>query len=91
MANVHITSDYTITNVNFCNTPDNAQTWYQVEYQWAGQPQSLFYVTPYNDEKFPAGLAKDDFISNVLPSLSTHYGIMSTANFDDLSSWDTEE
>ena len=32
MANVHIGSNYTITDVNMCNTASDAQVWYQVSF-----------------------------------------------------------
>jgi hypothetical protein len=91
MANVHITSDYTITNVNFCNTASDAQTWWQVEYENPDQPFPFYYVTPYNDAKYPRGLAKADFLANVMPSLSEHITIITTCSTDDLASWDTED
>lgn len=90
MANVHITSDYTITNVNQCNTAADAHVWYQVEFHYNGWGDSTFFVTPYNDPKFPKGLAKDDFISNVLPEINTYVGIISGVQTAALDSWDTE-
>jgi len=90
MANVYITSDYTITNVNQCNTASDAQVWYQVEYHYNGTESSTFFITPYNDPKFPKGLAKDDFIANVLPEINSYVQIMTGTSIENLDSWDTE-
>ena len=49
MANVHIESNYTITDVNMCNTASDAQVWYQVSFQQTGKTSPIMYVTPYND------------------------------------------
>ena len=58
MANVHIGSNYTITDVNMCNTASDAQVWYQVSFQETGKTSPIMYVTPYNDDRFPKKLSK---------------------------------
>ena len=89
MANVYITSDYTINNVNQCNTAADAEVWYQVQFTQTGL-DATWYITPTNDPKFPKGLAKDDFIANVLPAINTYIQTMQSNQIDELTSWDTE-
>jgi len=91
MANVHIGSNYTITDVNMCNTPSDAQVWYQVSFQQTGKTFPIMYVTPYNDEKFPKNLAKSDFIANVVPAIDTYISIINNGSYNDLASWNTED
>ena len=91
MANVHIGSNYTITDVNMCNTASDAQVWYQVSFQQTGKDTPIMYVTPYNDEKFPKNLAKSDFIANVVPAIDSYIIIINGGTYDDLNSWNTED
>ena len=91
MANVHIGSNYTITDVNMCNTASDAQVWYQVSFQQTGKTSPIMYVTPYNDEKFPKNLAKSDFIANVVPAIDSYISSINGGSYDDLSSWNTED
>mgnify|MGYP003116437528 CR=1 FL=1 len=90
MANVYIGSDYTITDVNMCNTAGDAQLWYQVNFQQTGKTYPIMYITPYNDEKFPKNLAKSHFIANVLPSVNTYISIINNGTYNALDDWDTE-
>ena len=90
MANVYIGSDYTITDVNMCNTGSDTQVWYQVSFQDTGKTSPIMYVTPYNDEKFPKNLAKSNFIANVLPSVNTYISIINNGTYNALDDWDTE-
>ena len=89
MANVHITSDYTIMDVKMSNTSNDAQVWYWVKLQYTGLDPE-FYTTPINDDKFPKGLAKDDFIANALPLINAQHSYFAASTVDDLDSWDTE-
>ena len=91
MANVYIGSDFTITSVNMCtNVAEDA--WYQVEYKTIEQPSvPVMYVTALNDEKFPPDLAKEDFLANVLPEVTTYNERFDGSALADLSDWETEE
>ena len=91
MANVYIGSDYTITDVNMCNTASDAQVWYQVSFKENAKEFSTMYVTPYNDSKFPKSLGKADFLANVLPEVNTYIGILNGSTYANLDSWDTED
>ena len=91
MANVYIGSDYTITDVNMCNTASDAQVWYQVSFKEHDKELSTMYVTPYNDAKFPKNLGKADFLANVLPEVNTYIGVLDGGTYNDLSSWNTED
>tara|TARA_Y100000296_G_C4959298_1_gene150163 strand:+ start:95 stop:370 length:276 start_codon:yes stop_codon:yes gene_type:complete len=91
MANVYVSSDYTITDVNMCNTASDTQVWYQVSFQQKDKEFSTMYVTPYNDSKFPKGLGKADFLANVLPEVNTYIGILNGGTYNSLDSWDTED
>ena len=87
MANVHIESNYTITDVNMCNTASDAQVWYQVSFQQTGKTSPIMYVTPYNDDRFP----KSDFVANVVPAINDYISIINGGTYDDLASWNTED
>ena len=91
MANVYIGSDYTITDVNMCNTARDAQVWYQVSFKENDKEFNTMYVTPYNDSKFPKSLGKADFLANVLPEVNTYIGILNGSTYANLDSWDTED
>ena len=91
MANVYIGSDFTITDVNMCNTASDAQVWYQVSFKENAKEFSTMYVSPYNDSKFPKNLGKADFLANVLPEVNTYIGILSGSTYATLESWDTED
>ena len=91
MANVYIGSDYTITDVNMCNTASAAQVWYQVSFKENDKEFNTMYVTPYNDSKFPKSLGKADFLANVLPEVNTYIGILNGSTYANLDSWDTED
>jgi len=108
MANVYIGSDYTITNVQSCNTASDANIWYQVEVKYAegyvspdldfdGNPvtfpdsNSFMYCTTMNDVKFPKGLGKVDFISNVKSELDTYADVMAVTTQIRNTDWETEE
>ena len=91
MANVYIGSDYTITDVNMCNTASDAQVWYQVSIKENDKEFNTMYVTPYNDSKFPKSLGKADFLANVLPEVNTYIGILNGSTYANLDSWDTED
>ena len=86
-------SNYTITDVNMCNTASDAQVWYQVSFKQTRKRIFLsMYVTPYNDEKFPKNLAKSDFIANVVPAIDTIILIsLNGGTYNDLASWNTED
>lgn len=91
MANVYIGSDYTITDVNMCNTGSDAQVWYQVTFKEDVLSDSTMYVTSTNNEKFPKDLAKADFLANVLPEVNTYISTLKGSFFNDLSDWNTED
>ena len=91
MANVYIGSDYTITDVNMCNTASDAQVWYQVSFKENDKEFKTMNVTPYNDSKFPKSLGKADFLANVLPEVNTYIGILNGSTYANLDSWDTED
>ena len=91
MANVYIGSDYTITDVNMCNTASDAQVWYQVSFKENDKEFNTMYVTPYNASKFPKSLGKADFLANVLPEVNTYIGILNGSTYANLDSWDTED
>ena len=90
MANVYIGSEYTITSVNMCNNAVE-DVWYQVEYT-ANMPINTpaMYVTVLNDEKFPKDLAKEDFLANALPEITTYNERFEASIVDDLLAWETE-
>ena len=90
MANVYIGSDYTITNVNMCNTASDAQVWYQVSFKEKDKKNTTMYITPYNDAKFPKNLSKTNFLANVLPEINTYITILDGGTYWDLAGWDTE-
>lgn len=92
MANVHIGSDFTITSVNMC-TNAAEDVWYQVEYlkEIDDPPLPTMYVTTLNDEKFPKDLAKEDFLANVLPEVTTYNERFEVSTLHDLADWETEE
>ena len=91
MANVHIGSDFTITSVNMC-TNAAEDVWYQIEYRNVQAPLvPTMYVTALNDEKFPKDLAKEDFLANALPEITTYNERFVASTLDDLSDWETEE
>ena len=91
MANVYIGSDYTITDVNMCNTASDAQVWYQVSFKENDKEFNTMYVTPYNDSKFPKSLGIADFHAYVLPEVNTYIGILNGSTYANLDSWDTED
>ena len=91
MANVYIGSDYTITDVNMCNTGSDAQVWNQVTFKEDAKEFATMYTTSYNDAKFPKNLAKADFIANVLPEINTYISILDGGTYSTLDSWDTED
>ena len=90
MANVFITSDYTITDVRQCNTASDTEVWYTVTYKHNDLADSTVYVTPTNDAKFPKGLAKTDFMANALPLINTYHDTISNSFINELTDWDTE-
>tara|TARA_B100000686_G_C16609411_1_gene872985 strand:+ start:210 stop:485 length:276 start_codon:yes stop_codon:yes gene_type:complete len=90
MANVYIGSDYTITDVNMCNTASDAQVWYQVSFKESSRESSIMYTTPYNDAKFPKNLSKTNFIANVLPEINTYISVLNGGTYSALADWDTE-
>ena len=91
MANVFVSSDYTITNVSTCNTASDAQVWYKVNFSQAAYIDSSMYVTPINDTKYPMGLAKADFLANVLPEMNTYISYLNTSTYIEKSDWETED
>ena len=91
MANVYVGSDYTITDVNMCNTASDAQVWYQVSFKEKDKVDTTMYVTPYNDAKFPKNLSKTNFIANVLPEINTYISTLDGGTYTALADWDTED
>lgn len=89
MANVHITSDYTIVDVRVSNTANDAQVWYYMEVQRPGNSPE-YYVTDINSDSFPKGLSKTDFLANALPFINTQWGYITASYTDQLTDWDTE-
>ena len=92
MANVYIGSDFTITSVNMC-TNVAEDVWYQVEYiinVEVDPAVNTMYVTVLNDEKFPKDLAKEDFLANALPEITTYNERFEASIVDDLLAWETE-
>jgi len=91
MANVHIDTDFTITDVKTANNA-SGHTWYQVLFlgTWP-DAESTMYVTPMNDERFPLNLAKADFLANVLPEVTAYNNILCNTTSEDLTDWKTED
>ena len=91
MANVYVSSDYTITDVIQCNTASDAQVWYKVNFSQAAYTDNSMYVTPNNDTKYPKGLGKNDFLANVLPEMNTYISYLNTSTYIEKSDWETED
>ena len=90
MANVHIGANFTITSVNMC-TNAAEDVWYQVEYKTVENPSvPVMYVTALNDEKFPKDLAKEYFLANALPEITSYNERFEASTLDPLSDWETE-
>lgn len=87
MANVWNATGYIVNSVNFCNTASDAQTWYQVDYTRSDGADG-FYVTPNNNEKFPRGLSRADFMANVMPLMNTYETTITGCSTDSLTSWE---